>query len=352
MPSELDRRYDEVLAELTGAGGRLLIDRDEDGRAIVANLPATLPGLFQVFCELHAGTEALVACDERLNFADLDRISERLAHGRGLGICKGDRVGIGMRNCPAWVVTYMAILKVGGIATLINGWWEAHEMEHALGLTEPKLIIADAQRAQRIAARCDKFDIVGIPVEQPVETALAQFLANGAPLAPLPELSPTDDATLLFTSGSTGNCKAALSTHRAVTTATYSYATGLMVLRAILEGEGRPPPAPRTLINVPLFHVTGEVPVMLNSFVIGRCMVMMPKWDAGEALRLIEKEKITYFVGVPTMSLELVRLIPTAVNTTCLRFAISQREVRQGRSATSNGCGRSFPTRNLPLVMD
>ena len=57
---------------------------------------------------------------------------------------------------------------------------------------------------------------------------------------------------------------------------------------------------------MPLFHVTGEVPVMLNSFVIGRCMVMMPKWDAGEALRLIEKEKITYFVGVPTMSLELM----------------------------------------------
>jgi acyl-CoA synthetase (AMP-forming)/AMP-acid ligase II len=70
--------------------------------------------------------------------------------------------------------------------------------------------------------------------------------------------------------------------------------------------ENRAPATKRTLINVPLFHVTGEVPVMLNSFVVGRCMVVMPKWDAGEALRLIEKEKITYFVGVPTMSLELM----------------------------------------------
>jgi acyl-CoA synthetase (AMP-forming)/AMP-acid ligase II len=60
------------------------------------------------------------------------------------------------------------------------------------------------------------------------------------------------------------------------------------------------------LLSVPLFHVTGEVPVMLNSFVVSRCMVVMPKWDAGEALRLIEREKITYFVGVPTMSLELM----------------------------------------------
>src|SRR5438445_2672164 len=77
-------------------------------------------------------------------------------------------------------------------------------------------------------------------------------------------------------------------------------------MRELLIEEGRPPGTPRTLINVPLFHVTGEVPVMLNSFVTGRCMVMMPKWDAGEALRLIEKERITYFVGVPTMSLELM----------------------------------------------
>jgi acyl-CoA synthetase (AMP-forming)/AMP-acid ligase II len=60
------------------------------------------------------------------------------------------------------------------------------------------------------------------------------------------------------------------------------------------------------LLSVPLFHVTGEVPVMINSFVIGRCMVVMPKWDATEALRLIEKERITYFVGVPTMSLEIM----------------------------------------------
>ena len=124
---------------------------------------------------------------------------------------------------------------------------------------------------------------------------------------PLPEISPDDDATILFTSGSTGESKGAVSTHRAVTTATYAYACGLMVLRELMAQDGRAPAAqPRTLLTVPLFHVTGEVPVMLNSFVIGRCMVMMPKWDATEALRLIEKEKITYFVGVPTMSLELM----------------------------------------------
>src|SRR3954447_18180387 len=307
MPSELDRRYDEALARVTGSGGTLVIGRDEHGQAIVTNFPATLPELFRSFCALHSDNEAIVSGDERLTFAEVDAISECAAHGlatRGIG--EGDRVGIAMRNCPAWVVSYMAILKAGGIATLINGWWEAHEMEHALGLTEPKLIIADDRRAQRIAERCDRFQTVGIPVDRPLDEALAELVSAGDAHGPLPEISPEDDATLLFTSGSTGNCKAALSTHRAVTTGTYCYATGLMVLRAILAGEGRPPPTPRTLVNVPLFHVTGEVPVMLNSLVIGRCMVMMPKWDAGEALRLIEKERITYFVGVPTMSLELM----------------------------------------------
>jgi long-chain acyl-CoA synthetase len=308
MPSELDRRFDEELARVIGPDGRLVIGRDELGRAIVENLPATLPSFFHTFCALNAANEALVAGDERLTFADLDRISERLAYALvARGVSKGDRVGIAMRNCPSWVIAHMATVKAGGVATLLNGWWEPAEMEHAILLTDPRLIIADAPRAKRIAERCSGRDIVSIAVELPVEEALTPLLAGAGDSTVLPEVAPEDDATILFTSGSTGAAKGALSTHRAVTTGIYSYATGLIVLLALLTQEGRAPEAPpRTLINVPLFHVTGEVPVMLNSFVVGRCMVLMPKWDAGEALRLIEKEKVTYFVGVPTMSLELM----------------------------------------------
>jgi acyl-CoA synthetase (AMP-forming)/AMP-acid ligase II len=308
MPSELDRRYDAVLAELIAPGGRLVIGEDEQGRAIVTNFPATLPALFRTFCALNAANEAVVAGEERLTFADLDRISEGVAHGlaaRGIG--PGDRVALAMRNCPAWIVSYMAILKAGGVATLLNGWWEAHEMEHAINLTDPKLIIADAARAARIAERCKGCDIVSLAAELPVEQAVGELLAGADQEAPLPEVEPEDDATILFTSGSTGAAKGALSTHRAVTTATYTYATGLMVMLGLLTEENRAPNSlPRTLLSVPLFHVTGEVPVMLNSFVVGRCMVIMHKWDPADALRLIEREKVTYFVGVPTMSLELM----------------------------------------------
>jgi acyl-CoA synthetase (AMP-forming)/AMP-acid ligase II len=310
MPSELDQRYNAVLAAVTGPGGRIVLGKDEQGRTIVSNFPATLPVFFRTFCALNGQVEAVVAGEERLSFGDLNRVSDELALAlvAQRGIAKGDRVGIAMRNCPSWVVSYMAVLKAGGIATLLNGWWQSHEMAHALELTEPKLIIADRQRAERITAACGPWPIVSLAVEQPLGTALQPLLGEAAPAdVALPEITPDDDATILFTSGSTGAAKGALSTHRAVTTGVYAYATGLMCLLGIMQSRGEQPKnPPRTLINVPLFHVTGEVPVMLNSFVIGRGMVMMPKWDAGAALELIAREKITYFVGVPTMSLELM----------------------------------------------
>src|SRR5687768_14816661 len=120
--SELDRKYDAVMAAVTGPGGRVILDKDKEGRTIVANFPATLPSFFKTFCALYAGVEAVIAGDERLTFSELDQISDLLARGlaaRGIG--KGDRVGIAMRNCPAWIVCYMAIVKAGAVATLLNG---------------------------------------------------------------------------------------------------------------------------------------------------------------------------------------------------------------------------------------
>ena len=309
MPSELDRKFDAVMGVVTGPEGRIRVGHDAEGRAVVTNLPATLPGLFDAFCALHAETLAVIAGEERLTFAQLNAEATRLAHAlaSGFGIHKGDRVAIAMRNAPGWIVSYMAVLKAGAVAVLINGWWQADELRHALALTEPKLVIADAPRAERIEATGLDLQTVTLPIERPLHEALAPILDESNGDGALPQVKPEDEATILFTSGSTGKAKGAVSTHRAVTTGTYAYAIGLATLLGILESEGRPPAnPPRTMVAVPLFHVTGEVPVMLNSFVVGRGMVLLSRWDAGEALRLIEKETVTYFVGVPTMSLELM----------------------------------------------
>lgn len=305
MPSELDRRYDAAIAAVTGEGGKIAITRDAQGRVIPAQLPGTLPLFFDFFCMVNAQTEAVIAGDERLTFADLHGHATKLAKALvGSGIQKGDRVAIAMRNCPAWIVSYMAAVKAGAVATLINGWWEADELKHAIEMVDATLVIADAGRAKRVAAACVDCKVVTLPIEAPIGEAIAPLLG---PEGELPEVTPEDHATILFTSGSTGLSKGAVSTHRAVTTGVYTYAMGLAALLGLKEAAGDPPKnPPKTLVNVPLFHVTGEVPVFLNSFVIARGMVLLPRWDAGEALRLIEREKVTYFVGVPTMSLELM----------------------------------------------
>src|SRR5687767_4312673 len=123
MPTELDRKIDQMLAHVTGEAGMIKFGTDDQGRTYVTNLPPTLPIFFDAFCMINGTAEAVVAEDERLSFADLLARANRLAPilAGGFGIAKGDRVAIAMRNCPSWILTYMAVLKAGGVATLING---------------------------------------------------------------------------------------------------------------------------------------------------------------------------------------------------------------------------------------
>src|SRR4051794_41929623 len=116
MLSALDRQYDEVLAEVTGPEGRIQLGRDDQGRAIVTNLPATLPILFDAFSILHGEMEAVVAGEERIKFAELDTQATKLARilAGSWNVAKGDRGAIAMRNCPAWIAAYMAVVKAGG----------------------------------------------------------------------------------------------------------------------------------------------------------------------------------------------------------------------------------------------
>ena len=147
---------------------------------------------------------------------------------------------------------------------------------------------------------------------------------GGGADTPMPAIDPTDIATILYTSGSTGQSKGAYSDHRAVVQGTMSYVGQSMVFFEILTAAGSVLPAQAAaLVNVPMFHVTASVPLILQSFAIGRKLVLMSKWDAEEAMRLIEKERISYFVGVPLMSIEIATH-PNRHNydlTSCTAFA-------------------------------
>ncbi|HEX8382128.1 MAG TPA: class I adenylate-forming enzyme family protein [Sphingomonas sp.] len=311
MPTELDRLMDAGLARMIGEGGpaaTTTIEHDGLTYPFIATAPPTLGAYMRHYCTAHAATTFLVAGEERLSFAAVFAEAEAVARALigGHGLNKGDRVGIAMRNSPSWIALYMGVVLAGGVATLLNGWWQSHELAAAVTDVECALIFADPPRARRLAAIDGlKPPVVTIDDTLPLAGALAVLGRHDG--ATLPDLGPEDHATILFTSGSTGRSKGALSDHRAVVQGVFNYLAQALVMLGIATEAGSPPTGqPATLLNLPLFHVTAEVPMFLQSFAMGRKLVLMPKWEAEEAMRLIEREKVTYFVGVPLMSFEIL----------------------------------------------
>ena len=312
--SALDLLLDEAYEATVGEGKTFqlsTIQRYGQDLPIIANAPPALPHYFAYFCHMHKDLTFLIEGEERLTFGETYAQAKAVAAALvAHGVQRGDRVGIAMRNAPAWVISYMGVLMAGGCATLLNGWWQGPELLAAIADAECKLVIADTQRARRIeeAGGAPGTEVITLDLSQPIDAALAPIteLGGGADTA-LPELTGDDLATILFTSGSTGQSKGAYSTHRNVIQGTFNYIVQTASIVYLLTKVGNPPQGQAsTLLNVPLFHVTGAIPVFLQSFAIARKLVMMPKWDAEEAMRLIEKEQVTYFVGVPLMSYEML----------------------------------------------
>ena len=315
MPTPLDQMIAAGLDAVVGDGKMFQLGTVEKRGVtmpVISNAPPSLPFYFAYFCNLHGGADFLVDGEERLSFAETYARANDVARALvdGFGVKKGDRIGIAMRNAPSWVVTYMGVLMAGGVATLLNGWWQGGEL--AAGVTDVgcSLVLADEPRARRLAESgiAHGAQVVTLDIGKPIAEAIAPLTAKGGSDATqLPMVMGDDVATILFTSGSTGQSKGAWSSHQAVVQGTFNYIVQTATIVHVLTSVGNAPEGQAsTLLNVPLFHVTGEVPVFLQSFAIGRKLVMMPKWDAEEAMRLIEKEKITYFVGVPLMSYEML----------------------------------------------
>jgi long-chain acyl-CoA synthetase len=313
MPTDLDRAIEATLARLTTDDGPLALGYVEKyGQKLpyLTKAPANLTDYFNFFCAMHADKEFLVDGNIRLTFGECQTAARQLAGGlvEGYGLQVGDRVGIAARNSANWIIAYMAIIMAGGVATLLNGWWQGGELAEGIRMVDCRYVLADEQRAARLAGEdvgnCEilLFDHDALPLQ-----GLSVLLAKGGGAdTALPALQPLDNATILYTSGSTGQSKGAYSDHRAVIQGAMNYAGQTLTFYEILTSIGTSlPEQAASLVNVPLFHVTASVPLVLQSFAIGRKLVMMPKWDAEEAMRLIEKEKISYFVGVPLMSIEI-----------------------------------------------
>jgi acyl-CoA synthetase (AMP-forming)/AMP-acid ligase II len=312
MPSELDKALEHIIAELTKPGQPFeTVPHQDYGVEMPAfkGSPPSLAHYFAHFCNEHKDAVFLVDGDTRLTFGQCYGAATHVAHSLAAehGIKKGDRVGIAARNSANWMIAYMGIIMSGGCATLLNGFWTGDELAYGIRLAECELVLADEGRAKRLegtdhSAKIALFGHGGAPQE-----GLSNIWAAGdTAMKMLGELGPDDMATVLYTSGSTGNSKAAWSDHRGVVSGTMSYVSQSAMAKVLLESRGEAVgDQPCALVAVPLFHVTGMVPLFLQSYAICRKLVLMPKWDAGDALRLMADEKVSYFVGVPLMSYEI-----------------------------------------------
>ena len=315
--------FDEAVAVITAPGMPFeIVEQEVLGRPtrVFAQLPPTMRDLFDMLRERPADDTFIVFEDEIWTNADVVRSIDGIA--RVLvdiyDVQVGDRVAIDMRNFPEWITAFGAVTSIGAIAVSVNAWWTGPEIEFGLVDSGAKVLIADRERVDRIWPRLPDLDVQAIVVRS--EGALHPNCAHLGDLldldATMPDrrVSPDDDATILFTSGTTGTPKGAVSTQRAVLSGLFAFASRNVVETLRWAPDTPPdtgtqaavPPKPCFILTVPLFHVTGCVPVMLGAVATGARLVMMRKWEPLRALELIERERVTNFVGVPTMSQDLI----------------------------------------------
>ena len=307
----------EANTAVTGPGQIFeLIDGEVRGVSmkVFKNAPAHLGQVF-AGSRGHGDKTFLVYENEIITFAQaadrIDALASLLVNT--YGVKKGDRVAVAMRNFPEWVMSFAAIISVGAINVSMNSWWTEDEMDFALEDSGATVLICDQPRFDIGAASCvkKKIKVLVVRAEKPLPSGVDKW-EDVLPLGdahPGADISPDDDATILYTSGTTGRPKGAVSTHRAIISSIMAFSARNTIFQMsgtkLKDVDGPEVPTSFILI-VPLFHVTGCVPVMLSCFVAGLKLAIMYKWDPEKALEMIEREQITNFVGVPTQSWDLV----------------------------------------------
>ncbi len=303
---------DEATDRLTGPGGEFEI-AEVPIRGVPTKVFTTAPPTLVHTLEAsrqYGDRTFVVYEDDRWTFAEHYAIVARLAHRLvdDFGVAKGDRVAIAMRNYPEWIATFWATTAAGAVVVPLNAWWTAGELEYALVDSGATVLVADESRALALDDHLGDTAITTRIVAKgqvdgwiPFDEVVAGW---GDDEVPTIDLEPDDDATIFYTSGTTGVPKGAVGTHRNICTITAN-AQFALARGALQAGKELPPPTERPqagrLLSVPLFHVTGCHATMVGSTAAGSKLVMMYRWNPERALELIERERLNAFGGVPSM---------------------------------------------------
>ncbi|MDE2486329.1 MAG: acyl--CoA ligase [Alphaproteobacteria bacterium] len=309
---------DKAWAELTAPGAPFeIVEVEVGGVPIKAfrNAPPNVRALW-LSTAAFAQRDYLVYGDERITYAQAHALVASIANWlMAQGVKPGDRVAIAMRNYPEWMLIYWACACIGVAVVGMNAWWTAPEIAYGLKDAAPMVLFADAERIARIREQPDMLGdtlLVGVRTDDlPAGArAWAEVASCGGSL-PDVAVDPDDDLCIFYTSGTTGFPKGAQLTHRSsinnlMNMGFSGQVQALATQRATGQAPPETPPIPSTLVTTPLFHVTANNCGAYATTAAGGKMVLMYRWDAGEALKLIERERCTSAGGVPVMARELI----------------------------------------------
>ena len=279
---------------------------------VFVNVPQNLYEYFQ-FALIHGEWEFLAYEDESYKYQEVLNNAAGLAHVLvdKYGLKKGDAVAFSMRNYPEWIYSYMAVTSIGCVAVPLNSWWQGEELDYGITHSEAKVFIGDDERLQRLEGFVENTPRISVRCQTNDFTNTVAFEELVKPKESFPqvEIDPEDDASIMYTSGSTGYPKGVVTTHRSIINTPVAWAF-LATMASQLESDGGETfvqaESPCTLAAVPLFHVTGSHSNFLLSLVSATRIVLMYKWDPLKAIQLIEKYRVTSFSGVPTMTQDII----------------------------------------------
>ncbi len=312
--SQLKQEFDAAIGQLTGEGAPYEISTDAAGLRYYQGAPANLREALAV-ARNHGDREFLIYEGERRSFNQLLDEADTLAAAlQGEGIKQGDRVALAMRNYPEWMVAFIAVTAIGAVIVPVNSWGQPADIAYTVEDSGACLVICDQQRHDGIAQLMEEKGIqtlIARPADPDDPKSLAVFVAPYEGKKPeAVDIQGDDLAMIMYTSGTSGKPKGAVSTHRAICQAVFNMECAAIaaamtngeLITAMLERGFEP----TSLLAVPLFHVSGCHAQFLANLRGGRRIVMMYKWDVAKALDYIENERVTTLAAAPSMVLDLL----------------------------------------------